>query len=60
MKKKSVIPQSNLPAEKKCAYCGKKFCRICWDIYIYKDGAKVYCSYGCMRKAHTQARRVQL
>lgn len=58
-KNQIMLSADMLPAEKKCACCGKKFCRISWDIYIYKDGAKVYCSYGCMRRSHTQARIVK-
>lgn len=41
--------------EKKCAYCGKSFCRIDYTNYAYKrlvkGHMKLYCSYTCMQKA---------
>lgn len=35
--------------ERKCGYCGKKFCRVNWTDYAYKAGVKYFCSYKCMR-----------
>ena len=36
---------------KTCPTCGKKFCRLNWADYVYKDGQKCYCCYTCMRVA---------
>ena len=36
---------------KKCHICGKKFCRINFVDYVYKEGPKYFCGYNCMRTA---------
>lgn len=39
------------PFERKCPMCGKVFISLDLDAWVYRDGSKLLCSWGCMRKA---------
>ena len=53
------MANQNQLKEKKCAACGKEF--IFRDHWAYKttygDHIKVYCSWGCLRKAEQEKKR---
>lgn len=44
---------------KTCPTCGKKFCRLNWADYVYKDGQKYYCCYTYLYENRATERAIQ-
>lgn len=42
--------------ERKCPQCGKRFCMPNKEMWVYKDGDRVLCSWHCLREREKNAK----